>query len=242
MIALLAYCGIVRAGAARDARAARRDLHAHRRRRRPRRRTLDVHGRDDRGRVHPAIARRRESLVLMDEIGRGTSTFDGLALAWAIARQLAERNRCLALFATHYFELTALAAEIAGGAPTCTSTRSSTRTASCSCTRSRTVPPIAATACRSRSSPACPRRRSGRRSAYLARLDQFSARSDAPGRSVRGPAGRRARSRSTRRRARARGAQCSDAARARSIPDALSPREALARSMRSSETARSRTT
>ncbi len=51
----------------------------------------------------------RESLVLMDEIGRGTSTFDGLALAWAIARHLVDKNGSLALFATHYFEMTRLA-------------------------------------------------------------------------------------------------------------------------------------
>ena len=49
-----------------------------------------------------------QSLVLLDEIGRGTSTFDGLSLAWAVARQLLERNRSFTLFATHYFELTRL--------------------------------------------------------------------------------------------------------------------------------------
>jgi DNA mismatch repair protein MutS len=52
-----------------------------------------------------------KSLVLMDEIGRGTSTFDGLALAFAIARHLVEKTRAWTLFATHYFELTQLAVD-----------------------------------------------------------------------------------------------------------------------------------
>ncbi|BBI98981.1 DNA mismatch repair protein MutS [Ferrigenium kumadai] len=52
-----------------------------------------------------------KSLVLVDEIGRGTSTFDGLALAYAIARHLLENNRSYTLFATHYFELTRLTEE-----------------------------------------------------------------------------------------------------------------------------------
>jgi len=53
------------------------------------------------------------SLVLMDEIGRGTSTFDGLALAWACADHLAQKTRALTLFATHYFELTQLPEQFA---------------------------------------------------------------------------------------------------------------------------------
>src|SRR5439155_1760717 len=83
----------------------------HRRRPRSERSTCMVEMTEAAAILHRATP---QSLVLIDEIGRGTSTFDGLALAWAIAHQLAERNRSLAMFATHYFELTALPAEIDG--------------------------------------------------------------------------------------------------------------------------------
>lgn len=61
--------------------------------------------------LHNATAR---SLVIMDEIGRGTSTFDGLSLAWSMAKHMATRVKAFTLFATHYFELTALAQEVEG--------------------------------------------------------------------------------------------------------------------------------
>lgn len=56
------------------------------------------------------------TLVVLDEIGRGTATFDGLAIAWAVAEHLHEANRCRAVFATHYHELTRLADKLEAGA------------------------------------------------------------------------------------------------------------------------------
>jgi DNA mismatch repair protein MutS len=61
--------------------------------------------------LHQATPR---SLVVLDEIGRGTATFDGMSLAWAIVEHLHEVNRCRGLFATHYHELTTLAARLDG--------------------------------------------------------------------------------------------------------------------------------
>jgi DNA mismatch repair protein MutS len=52
------------------------------------------------------------ALVILDEIGRGTATYDGLSIAWATVEHLHEANRCRALFATHYHEMTALAEKL----------------------------------------------------------------------------------------------------------------------------------
>ncbi|MDB6452748.1 DNA mismatch repair protein MutS [Falsirhodobacter sp. 20TX0035] len=54
------------------------------------------------------------ALVILDEIGRGTATYDGLSIAWATLEHLHDQNRCRALFATHYHEMTALSAKLAG--------------------------------------------------------------------------------------------------------------------------------
>jgi len=59
------------------------------------------------------------SLVILDEIGRGTATFDGLSIAWATLEHLHEVNRCRALFATHYHELTSLTAKLPALSPHC---------------------------------------------------------------------------------------------------------------------------
>jgi DNA mismatch repair protein MutS len=76
-----------------------------------------LHGRDEGDGERPARATRR-SLVVLDEIGRGTSTYDGLAIAWAVAEHLHDVAHCRALFATHYHELTELAATRGRGART----------------------------------------------------------------------------------------------------------------------------
>ena len=91
--------------------------------------------------LHNATA---NTLVLLDEIGRGTATFDGLALAWATAESLLAKNRALTLFATHYFEMTALAKRFRKP-PTATPSRAKAATRFCFCIESKTAPPAAVT-------------------------------------------------------------------------------------------------
>ena len=112
-IVLLAQIGSYRARRRRDDRRLRPHLHAHRRPRRPQRRAVDVHGGDGRNRRDPAQATQR-SLVILDEIGRGTSTYDGVSIAQAVVEYLhdAPQLNCRTLFATHFHELTVLADQL----------------------------------------------------------------------------------------------------------------------------------
>ena len=117
------------------------------------------------------------SLVILDEIGRGTATFDGLSIAWAAIEHLHEENRCRTLFATHFHELTALAERLP---------RLANATVRVTEWHGEVVflhevvpaPPTAPTACRWRGSPAC-------RGASSIAQKRFSANSSAPTASAR---------------------------------------------------------
>jgi DNA mismatch repair protein MutS len=80
------------------------------------------------------------SLVILDEIGRGTATFDGLSIAWAVVEYLQGVNKCRALFATHYHELTALAGGSRGATVTMEVRNGATRS---SFYKVKPAPPIA---------------------------------------------------------------------------------------------------
>ena len=109
LIVILAQMGsFVPAGAARSG-LTTASSRAWRRRRTGARR-IDLHGRDARDGPHPAASTAR-SLIVLDEVGRGTSTFDGVAIAWAVAEYLHDSSRAKVLFATHFHELTELARE-----------------------------------------------------------------------------------------------------------------------------------
>ncbi len=168
------------------------------------------------------------SLVLMDEIGRGTSTFDGLALAGAIAHHLHEKNRSFTLFATHYFELTDFPSQHERALNVHVAAVESGERRSPSCTRSRPGRRAAATACRWRGWPACRRRCCAMRAARSSASRPSGSR--ASRRSTCSPAPPPAATRRPRRRSipRRRGEFRARATRSPALdPDILTPREAL---------------
>ena len=163
------------------------------------------------------------ALVILDEIGRGTATFDGLSIAWAAIEHLHEDNRCRALFATHFHELTALAAKLAAAAQR--------HRAGEGMARRRRVPargggrarPTAPTASRWRSSPACRAAVIERAKLVLAQLEAERPRL-AGAHADRRPAAVRRDAR--RARADSRADELAEALAALN-PDEMSPREAL---------------
>ena len=111
------------------------------------------------------------SLVILDEIGRGTATFDGLSIAWATIEHLHESNRCRALFATHFHELTALAAKLPRLFNATVRGEGMAGRRRVPARGGRRAPPTAPTASRWRSSPACRRAVIERAKVVLAQLE-----------------------------------------------------------------------
>ena len=123
------------------------------------------------------------ALVILDEIGRGTATYDGLSIAWAVLEHLHDVNRCRALFATHYHELTALAAKLPGLRNATVAVREWQGEVVFLHEVVEGAPPTAPTACRWRGWPGCRRRWSSGRGWCSRRWRRASAKAAArPGR------------------------------------------------------------
>ena len=102
--------------------------------------------------LHTATAR---SLVLLDEIGRGTATYDGVSIAWAVSEHLHDDVGCKTVFATHYHELDAARGRAGGGAELQRRACARSATRSCSCTGCSRAARIGRTASRSAGSRGC---------------------------------------------------------------------------------------
>ena len=159
--------GLLRAGERGADRHRRPAVQPRRRRRRSRARPLDLHGRDGRDRRDPQPGDARARLVILDEIGRGTATYDGLSIAWAVVEHLHEAQP-LPRPVRHPLPRADRARRAAAAPRQRDPARSPNgRARSSSCTRSCRAPPTAPTASRSRASPACRRRSSsGRRRSW----------------------------------------------------------------------------